>query len=557
MTEGITGMIAQTVLAALPPTGEYFSLVKILLMMVLPIPWLYFSPWVNKDAVRVRASQAVWSIAVVVAGMLGLIIWLVVPFYIVGLLVYLVLSSSLLLAYVAYRNGRVPEEMKVLTGGHLQRVFQKSEAKRQLAVHTRVKLYDADGKIFVPPDASKDSPDDVEAYNLAQDLLHDILWRRASEADVIPAGAQARVRLVVDGLASDCAPLELVQSEAIIQYLKPVAGMAGEDRRRPQQGKIAVDLAGSPIDMLLTSAGTTGGQRMQFRIVQESVRTRIADLGISEDILGRLDKLAHGQNGLIIVSGRPGNGITSTLYSLLRTHDAFIKQLVTLEAKPQVTLDNITQYAYGEPRNLPDELASAIRRDPDVIMLDSCPDAKTAEMIRGVAAEKPILLGLHASDTFVALSKWIRTCGRAEPAMENLRAVLCQALLRKLCPNCREPYHPDPQMLAKANLMRVQVDKFYRPPTQPLTDEKGHPIVCPTCHGNGYFGRTAAFELLEITDELRQLILARAPLAHIKAACRKNKMLYLQEQALTKVIQGITSVQEVIRVTQPPQTAKG
>jgi type II secretory ATPase GspE/PulE/Tfp pilus assembly ATPase PilB-like protein len=105
-------------------------------------------------------------------------------------------------------------------------------------------------------------------------------------------------------------------------------------------------------------------------------------------------------------------------------------------------------------------------------------------------------------------------------------------------------------MLAKANIPAQRVDKFYQTPTEVRQDKDGNPVICPACQGSGYVGRTAAFELLEVTDDIRQLVAAVAPLPQIKAACRKNKMLYLQEQALLKVMSGLTSIQEVIRVTQ-------
>ena len=123
-------------------------------------------------------------------------------------------------------------------------------------------------------------------------------------------------------------------------------------------------------------------------------------------------------------------------------------------------------------------------------------------------------------------------------------------LIRKLCPSCREAYKPDPALLAKANLPAQKIVNFYRPPSRPAVDEKGRPIICNTCQGSGYFGRTAVFELLEMTGELRQLVAAGGPLTQVQASCRKNKMLYLQEQALRKVVEGLTSIQEVLRVTQ-------
>ena len=134
--------------------------------------------------------------------------------------------------------------------------------------------------------------------------------------------------------------------------------------------------------------------------------------------------------------------------------------------------------------------------------------------------------------------------------VKDLCAVVHQVLIRKLCPACREQYRPDPQLLAKANLKISPNIPFYRPPTQGLADEKGRPIVCPSCQNSRYVGRTGVFELLELSDEIRQLIASNASLSQIRAACRKNGMLYLQEQALRKVVSGETSIQEVIRTTQ-------
>ena len=304
---------------------------------------------------------------------------------------------------------------------------------------------------------------------------------------------------------------------------------------------------------MLVSAGTTGGQRVQFKIVQEFVQTHLELLGMAPDVLERVKELASAPNGMLIVSGKSGSGVTSTLYSILRVQDAFMKQLVTMEAKPIVDLENITQTGYGDPSKFTAMLATTIRRDPDFLMLDMCDDPKAAAMLVPFVQKKSVLLGLSAGDSFQALAKWIKLCGNAEDAVAGLRGVLSQLLVRKLCTTCREEYRPDPRFLAKVNIPASKVASFYRPPTKPLVDEKGQPYTCPTCQGVGYFGRTAVFELLEITDDVRDLMAGGASLTQIQAACRKNKMLYLQEQALRKVIEGVTSIQEVIRVTQTPK----
>lgn len=539
-------------LAALPTTGFYFSMFKLGALLVLALPWLYFGPWLSKDTRLVHAPQEVWGLLYLGAGVLGLVIWLLMPIYFVGVMVFVVLFGAALGAYIVYRNGRVPEEARILTRQHLASLSSPKAKEKKVDVTSRVKVYSHENRVLTPPPAEA-SAEEKEAYNAAQALLYDILYYRASEADLSPVGQEARIRLVIDGVVTEQPPIEIAQSEAIINYLKPYAGMNPQERRRPQQGKISVDIANSPVELLLTSAGTTGGQRVQFKIVQQFVQTQIDGLGMSPELLQKIKALSAMPNGLILISGKSGSGMTSTLYSILRAQDAFMKQLVTMEAKPIVDLENITQVAYGDSTKLAAMLATTIRRDPDVLMLDKCEDPKAAQVLLPFTSRKMAILGMHAATAFEAMAKWIKLCGDAGQAAADLRAVLCQILVRKLCPNCREEYRPDPRFLAKVNLPAQKIGNFYRPPTSPLVDEKGQPYTCPTCQGNGYFGRTAVFELLEVTDEIRELIDGGASLSQIQAACRKGKMLYIQEQALRKVMEGVTSIQEVIRVTQPPK----
>jgi len=551
MVQDIAEALGQSLLAGAPPAGYYCHPLKIVVMLLFLVPWLLAAPWVQKDARRVRAPEVAWSVSMLAVGGVSLLIWLLTPMYVLGLLIYFVLTTAVLMAYVVYRNGRVEQEQKILTRQHLANVFQRK--KDLVQPITRLKLYSADGKIHLAPDVETTPQGEIKTYNRVQELLYDLIWRRASRVDLIPAGQQTRVRYVIDGVPSDRQPLSLAESEAVIQYLKPVADIDPEERRRPQEGNISVDVAGQPVEITVATAGTTGGQRMLFRILQEAIRTRLNELGLSQEALERIQALNRKGSGLILVSGRPGMGVTSTLYSLLRDHDAFIKHLMTLESAVEVELENVTQNEYKDAPDLPSALSSALRRDPNVVMVDACPDTKTAEIILSAAADKSILLGMPAGDSFVALAKWLKLVGDYDTGMKPLRAVLCQLVLRKLCPTCREAYRPDPQLLAKANLPAKKIDKFYRPPTRPVLDDKGQPIICATCQGSGYLGRTAAFELLEVTEAVRQAVVGGGSLADVKKACRKNKMLYLQEQALRKVIAGETSIQEVLRVSQQPK----
>lgn len=541
-------------LAALPPVGLYFSTLKIVMMLVLVTPWLWLMPWVAKDARFVRGPHTVWTLAVMGTGMVALVVWLMVPLFAAGLAVYVVATGAVLLTYVVYRNGRVDDpKKKVLTRRHIQSLFGKRD-RAEVPAHmvSRVKIYTWDSKIAPQPA----NDDQMAAYNLVQDLLHGILAARASEADLVPAGTGVRVRFVVDGVIEEHQPLPPADSEAIIQYLKGVGGMSVEDRRRPQQGRISVDLAGSPIDVDLSTTGTTGGQRMRLRITQEVVQLRLDQLGMSKAVLERVRRLGMGSNGLIIVSGRRISGVTSTLYSLIHEQDAFTKQLVTVENEAAIDLENVTQNIYGKTSEQSGLLAAVLRRDPNVVMVDRCAGQATAKAIMKAAAERLILLGASASDSFVALARWVQACGDSAAAVANLRGVLCQVLIRRLCLQCREAYRPDPQLLAKVNLKLGPNDRFYRRPSRPMVDKKGNPIPCQACQGTGYVGRVGVFELLELTDEFKQQLTEGASVSQLKAICRKSKMLYLQEQALQKVIEGVSDLKEMVRATRKSGAAK-
>jgi general secretion pathway protein E len=540
-----------TMLGAVPPSGAYFSIFKIIVILVVLLPWLYASTWINKDAVRVHASQTMWSSIALACGIVPVLVWVLVPWFLVGLGLYVAAFGSVLGSYVVFRNKRVVPTARVLTSEHLRSLLVPKKAKK-VEVVQRMKLYDNLGRPVFPP--GEGEMEQREAYNLTQNFLHNVVMHRASDVDLTPTASQTSVRFVIDGVLQRRPAAEPADAEKVIDYVKAIGGLNVEEKRRPQTGRISMEVGAVFLDGSVTTAGTTHGQRMQLRVVQEAVRTNLDDLGMPDDVRKRVGEINYTDNGLMIVSGQRSNGVTSTMYSLLREHDAFMLNLATLEVSPTVELETITQNKYRDQMDLPGRLASVLRRDPDVVLIDRCDTAQAAQVICEAAARINVLLGVTADSSFKALAKWVKLAGeQREEAMRLLKAILCQVLLRKLCPNCKEPYRPARDLVAKLNLPAEKIEKFYRTPTKPLTDEKGNPIVCPTCRGTGYYGRTAAFELMDVNDEIRQLVCQSGSLSRIKAACRKNKMLYLQEQALRKVIEGVTSIEEVIRVSKTKQ----
>jgi general secretion pathway protein E len=544
------------ILAGLPPAGGYVSLVKVVFMLVMVTPWLMILPWIHTDVARVRGSQTQWFLTVFCGGGIGLLVWLLFPIYLVGMVIYLVLLAASVAGYVVWRDARVGPGDKFISVIRARGFMLRGRGVKVDVLHN-VKIYDDRNIQIPPPEPESASVTECETYNLVQTFLTNMLTNRASEADISPGSQQsAVVRFITDGVLSTQPSISLTDSDLLIQAIKSMSDLDPEERRRPQEGVLSLDFAGRQLEIGVATTGSTGGQRMQFRAMHEALRTKIDELGMTDAIKKSVLAISKRDTGLLVVSGRIGSGVTSTLYSILRSMDAYTKSLVTLEAKTSADIENITQSVYGDPKNLPDALTAAIRRDPDVIMIDACPDTQTAKLIVDASADKLVILGMGSVDAFTGLALWLKACGGEIDGMRTLRAVLCQLLIRNLCPACRKPYRPDQQLLAKANLTSSQIERFYRPPDPGQVDEYGEPVICPSCQGTGYIGRTGVFELLDVTDEIRQLITDGAQLAQIKSACRKNNMHYLQENALQKVIDGLTSIQEVIRVTQQGKKKK-
>jgi len=189
------------------------------------------------------------------------------------------------------------------------------------------------------------------------------------------------------------------------------------------------------------------------------------------------------------------------------------------------------------------------RREPNIVLVTDCDDHETALIAaRAAADDRKIYLGMQAKDTFDALSRYVKFVEDNGLASKALLGIINQRLVRKLCTECREAYRPDPNMLKKLNLPADKIERFYRPPSEPKFNKKGKEIVCTHCQGTGYIGRMCVFELLVPDDHVKTLIAQDAPIKTIKGHCRKNRMYYLQEEGLLKVIDGTTSMNEVLRV---------
>ncbi len=553
------------VLAALPePGGYYFSSFKVVLFLLCLVLWGHNAAWVQEDTKVIRVPAGVWTALAFGSGALSLVLWLLVPAYWVGIALYAVIHGGAMVFYVMFRNGRVGPGQTVLTIAHLQRLGKggsPAEAKTFSKDRTRIK--DFEGKTPAWPT----DPEEHASYSALQELLLDAIWRRATDVRMDLMGDEGvKVVYRIDGVDRAREPLDGQFGPKVFAHLKRIAGMRPEELRRPQVGRFKATIGAGgagdkSVDVDAKTSGSTAGQRFILRLIAEESRFRLSDLGLTAAQLSSLQELVSSNKGLIIASGPRNSGITSTLYAMLRSHDAFLQNIHTLEVSKDQDVENITQHVYDSQSgdvSFGKRFRSILRTEPDVCMASDVPDAETA--VQGLTSArqgKKIYLGLIARDSFSALQKVIQAVNDNALVAAGLLAITNQRLVRVVCASCRRAYKPDPSILKKANLPVGENRPFFRPPNpgEVEVDKHGNPILCAVCQGSGYLGRTGVFELLIVDDDIRAHIARGTSLPTIKAEARKKGMLYLQEVALHKVYEGMTSINEVLRVTKEAEPA--
>lgn len=550
-------LLGQSVLAELPDPLSYFNPFKMLTVLVLLLLWALAAEWVDKDTNTVKTKREQWNMIVLGGGLVGFLVLIVPPWqgplFFAGVATWIAFAGGGLFAYIMHRNGRVIPAARVMTVDHFKRLLRGDQTKKAVGKDKgqRVRIADHEGEYVTPPV----DPDARIDYEVAQDFLYDALWRRASDLDMVVGKDACRVVYRIDGVATEKPdPVTAEDADRLVRYLKQLAGLNTKEIRRPQKGKIKAALLSQAGDVGPTevyTSGSTTGERVRLKFETGADLLRTHELGMPAPRLDALRKLLKEPAGLIICSAPARHGLTTTLYAILRGHDAYIQNIHTLERQMMLDLDNITQRVYdgtNDDVNYARMLQSVLRREPDVVMVSDCEDHETAAIAsRAAADDRKIYMGLQAQDCFDALSKYLRLLDDNAVAGKALLAIVNQRLIRLLCTECREAFKPDPATLKKLNLPVDKIDRFHRPPTEPLVDKKGNEIICPNCQGSGYVKRTGVFEMMMVDKEISALITEGASINRIKSQCRKNKMYYLQEEALLKVIDGTTSMQEVLR----------
>ncbi len=384
---------------------------------------------------------------------------------------------------------------------------------------------------------------------LIDSTLYDALNKRASDIHIESNAEGVVIKYRVDGVlfrATD--PLDERFQSPIISRIKVMSELDISERRIPQDGRFKVRLGGKSIDFRVSIMPSIFGEDAVIRILdKESIASDLQGLtlealGFPDHELVRFRRMVREPYGMVLVTGPTGSGKTTTLYGALSEIHSEEEKIVTIEDPVEYQVKGVVQIPVNEKKGLTFArgLRSILRHDPDKIMVGEIRDPDTAQIaVQSALTGHLVFTTVHANNVFDVLGRFLHMGIDAYNFVSCLNCVAAQRLVRKICLNCKQEVKYNKQTLEESGL---SYEKFRR-----KTFYEG--AGCEECHGTGYVGRSAIMELLDMTDELRELIVSKAPVSHLKEAARRAGTSFLRQSAIDKVVAGITTLPEINRVT--------
>jgi len=530
-----------TILLAAVPT----SIFKPILCFGLLLLWARWATIVDKDAMYFHQARRMWNGIQVGAASLGFLAIFFVPIFILGFLLGFLVMIGAATAYVLVRNKDVPENKKWKFD---KETFQKMlEERRQKLAEDKATMRFPKAPANLKPVPLPEDPT-FQQHVLFEQVIEAALRQRAQRVDLVGNEQEFQRIVRVDGIDYRQEPIAPAQAVSMIDYIKAQASMDVTDRRKLQTGEAAIDSVelGSH-DLRITTSGSTRGLKCTVMIDPvKQMTVKFDELGFLEAQAKAFKPVIQECKGVVLVAGMPGEGRTTTLYSILEQHDPYTMDIHSMETGIERPVEGVRQHDVDKAE-IPKSLHSLMLREPQIVMINQVADELTAHTIAKAGAEGyRMYAGVTAQDTFAALQGWMQAVGDAQQVAAGISAVTAQKLVRKLCKFCRQEYAPDANVIRKLNLPADRPIRLFKAGGQVIM--KGNkPEPCPSCIGTGYDGRIAAFEVMVIDDRGRELI-AAGDIEQLRAHLRRQKTLWLQEAILGKVVNGVTSINEVLRV---------
>ncbi len=382
----------------------------------------------------------------------------------------------------------------------------------------------------------RDMASEAPVIRLVNAMIAEAIEKRASDIHIEPFEKEFRVRFRVDGVLFNQEPPPRELKAAIISRLKLMAKLNIAERRLPQDGRIKIKVVGREVDLRVSTLPTLYGESVVMRLLDRSAGDfyDLRRLGFDDHMLARMEHFTSLPHGIFLVTGPTGSGKSTTLYSALKRINLPDKKIITIEDPVEYQMDGINQIHVNPQIGLTfaSGLRHIVRQDPDVIMVGEIRDRETADVaIRAALTGHLVFSTLHTNDAPSAITRLTDMGVENYLITSSLVAVLAQRLVRVICPHCKQPN-----------------GRVMSPEGESVLTWRG--AGCLECNGRGYASRMGIFEMMDVTDEMRKLIMNNADASVLTRTARQNGMRNLREDGWRKIEDGVTTVEEVMRVTQ-------
>lgn len=381
--------------------------------------------------------------------------------------------------------------------------------------------------------------DDAPVIRLVNSILEQAVREKASDIHIEPSDGVTKVRMRIDGTLFSTTEIPKNLHLPLVSRIKILSGMDIGEKRRPQDGRILIKVSGRKIDLRVSTLPSIFGEKAVLRLLdQDNENVGIEKLGFEPEQVETLREAMRASHGIFLITGPTGSGKSTTMYSLLEIINSPDVNIITVEDPVEYTIAGITQIQINEKIGLTfgATLRSILRQDPDKLMVGEIRDTETAHLAVRVALTGHLVLStLHTNDAPTSINRLVDMGVPNFLLASSIRGIVAQRLVRKLCPNCKKPA-----------TVSDKIAKDYGLPPGTMIYE---PAGCAGCRFTGYSGRTVISELMMIDPALRDMINNAAPLHELRDYARKHGMKTLRESALKKVLDGITSVEEMLTTT--------
>ncbi|MGQ9608139.1 MAG: GspE/PulE family protein [bacterium] len=443
------------------------------------------------------------------------------------------------------------DEIKLLTGlkvkpvivskNELDRIINSQFSTQQTSKQAIVDMTIQELKTFREVSSPEESMDVDEApvVALVNSIIRGAVNDNASDIHLEPQFPEMRVRYRINGLLHDVTTVPRYIEPSIISRIKLLADMDITERRRPQDGHITVNVGNKQVDLRVSSILTINGEKIVIRVLdKDTMLVDLNHLGLSDDQQRIFRSFISHPYGMILVTGPTGSGKSTTLYAVLKEIDSKTRNIITIENPVEYQMPRITQIQVNPAINLTfaSALRTILRQDPDVIMVGEIRDTETAEIaIQAALTGHLVFSTLHTNDAPSAVVRLLDMGIQPFLTSSAVIGVIAQRLVRTICPECKEFYQPSKEELELLGTTRTDIKLA-----------KG--CGCPLCKGTGYRGRTAVYEIFEIDESIRRLIVAQAPTSEIRKMAIAKGMKSLSQMGREKILQGVSTLEEVHRV---------